>query len=99
MVMDKLDYVNKVNSVCCTSDAETYEVMREDPTKKMQVKMNKLLKKCKEQGYLEKKLYQLLMCTKGSILRMYGNPKVHKNGIPLKKTYRGVLYIFYLPTF
>ena len=58
VVMDKLDDVNKVKSIL--SDGETYKVLREDPTKKMQEKMNKLLKKCKQQGHL-KKLYQLLV--------------------------------------
>lgn len=54
MVIDKLEYVKKVINML--NDKETYEVLKEDPAKRTQDKMNKLLKRYKEQGQLSKKM-------------------------------------------
>ena len=62
VVMDKLDYVNKVKSML--SDAETYEVLREDPTKKSR-RNEQVAEEMQRTRTPREKLYQLLMCTKG----------------------------------
>ena len=82
VVLDRLDYIQKMTTLL--NNRDTYQVMDQDPTRRMQNEMNKMLKQYKEHEHLGKTLYESLRCTNGIIPRIYGNPKIHKEGLPLR---------------
>ena len=66
------------------SDMSTYRVIQKDPTRSLQRKMNGLLLQLKKDGSLPPQVYNRPRCSSGSIPSIYGLPKIHKSGVPLK---------------
>ena len=64
------------------SDEKTYKELKADPAKKSETKMKTLLraKKDKFRGHVYKKLNT----TDGLIPKLYGLPKIHKEGVSLR---------------
>ena len=82
VVMDRCKYDEKMNTLL--SDQSTYKVLRNDPTPSLQRKMNSLLLQLKKDKKLPCKTYNELRCTSGRTPSIYGLPKVHKPGIPMR---------------
>ena len=66
------------------SDVNTYRKLRRDPTPSFERKMNSLLLSLTKKGELPRQLYDTLRSSAGQIPRMYGLPKFHKTGTPLR---------------
>ena len=77
VVMDKQQYHDKALSLL--NDKSTYAVLKSDPTRKTQGKLNKM-----SLGKFSDSTYKILYSSDGFCPRFYGLPKIHKPGIPLR---------------
>ncbi len=82
VVIDAQVYKDKVSEML--SDTKTYERLPKDPTDTYRRKLIALLKPLKEQGKLTKQQYDYLYPTSDSTPRLYGSPKIHKEGTPFR---------------
>jgi len=81
IVLNRQDYEQRMEDML--SDRSTYQVLWKDPTPCLQRQMNSSLLKLKTDGELSTVTYNRLRCSSGSILRIYGLPKNHKQNTPL----------------
>ena len=82
VVLSEQQYNNKM--MLLLNDKNTYKENKHDPTSTIQNKMNKLIKKWKDNGQIESDLAKKLTTYNGVAPRIYGLPKVHKASIPLR---------------
>ena len=86
VLMDRHDYVNKMKIIL--NDRTKFEKLgpssSHDRTSTAEASLNKFLDELKDNGELSKELYDSLRSTGGTRPRMYGLPKVHKVGAPLR---------------
>jgi uncharacterized protein (UPF0335 family) len=80
VVLDKTEYVNKMETIFMDSSA--YKKLRKDPTKSLERKMNSELRKEKEA--LGNFTYLQLHSSDGACPEAYGLVKLHKDGFPLR---------------
>ena len=80
VVMDKIDYSEKMDVLL--NDENTYKEIRSDPLKKWQQSFNKKIKTLLYRDYPE--LYKKFQSYLPSHSYMYGLPKLHKAGIPMR---------------
>ena len=66
------------------NDPKTYRKLDKDPTKTHQAKLIKLLKEFKKTGNLDEAKYTKLYPTSCCVPQLYGTPKIHKEGAPLR---------------
>ena len=60
-----------------------YQLLKKDPTTKIITKILKQLKVLKENEFTDHKLYYYLKPTDSPVPRFYGQPKIHKSGVPV----------------
>ena len=83
VVLDRSAYQSKMEEL--VGDCTTYAKIDRDPTSKVQTGLQKTLS-----GIFQtlpasaKRLYYQLLCTNGSAPAIYGLPKIHKSGTPLR---------------
>ncbi|KYN22890.1 hypothetical protein ALC57_04673 [Trachymyrmex cornetzi] len=65
-------------------DNSTYTVINRDLTRKLIESVRMLSTRWKNRGYIDSKLYKKLYCSDGILPRVYGLPKIHKEGCPLR---------------
>ena len=82
VVMDRKDYDGEVRALL--ADTDTYKRLTRDPTLAQERKMNALLLPLMRSGAISERLYQRLRSSAGKVPLLYGLPKVHKTGIPLR---------------
>ena len=82
VVLNQQDYEQRMEDML--SDRSTYQVLQKDPTPCLQRQMNSSLLKLKTDGELSIVTYNHLRCSSGSIPRIYGLPKIHKQNTPLR---------------
>ena len=82
VIMNKDDYKDKMNAIL--SDTNTYEPIQRDPTNKIKNNHNKLIKEVTSQGGLEKQVSSTLICQNGTLGRIYGKVKLHKQEKPVR---------------
>lgn len=82
VVMYKHEYNEKLLSLL--DDRNTYDILKKDPTLSHQKKVNDYIKNLLYHKYINKKTADQLSCTNGQIPRLYGAPKIHKEGAPLR---------------
>ena len=82
VVMDKQQYHYKALSLL--NDKSTYAVLNSDPTSKTQRKLDKMLLDLKKADKISDSTYKMLYSSDGVCSRIYGLPKIHKPGIPLR---------------
>ena len=86
VIMNKIDYINKVANIL--SDPATFENLPHDDPKtktlKLEDKINRNLKKLKDNNNITEEEYKNLYATGTSPGIMYGLPKIHKQGIPVR---------------
>ena len=66
------------------SDANTYMRLDKDPTPSLERRMNSTLWSLTKNGELPRQLYNTLRSSAGNIPHLYGLPKIHKPGTPLR---------------
>ena len=61
-----------------------YQLLNKDPTTKIKTKTLKQLKVLKDSEFIDNKLYYYLKPTDSPAPRFYGQPKIHKPGVPIR---------------
>ncbi|CAF4246335.1 unnamed protein product, partial [Rotaria sordida] len=82
VLMDKQDYVNKIYAIL--NDSSKFSSLSEDPTLARENSLKSLLRKLHGQGQITDQFYYLTRPTGSNPGRLYGLPKVHKDGVPLR---------------
>ena len=82
VVMDRCDYDDKMNAML--EDEEIYRQLSRDPVKSVERRMNAMLLKMKKEGSISPELYKRLRSSGGLTPQLYGLPKLHKPGVPLR---------------
>ena len=96
--MKRTHYDEKINTLLQESD--TYLLRAKDTTKKIQNKVSSLVKKWEQNNYVNEFTAKDLRVSNAFPSRLYGLPKIHKDGMPLRPI---VSYVgsptYYLATF
>lgn len=82
VAMYKEDYKNKIERLL--EDKNTYKSIRIDPTSRLQKINNNIITDLYKNNQIDAQHKNLLYCTSATAPRLYGLPKVHKLGIPLR---------------
>ena len=82
VIMDQQDYNSKAQALL--QDTNTYKVLSKDPTPQLKNKLITLLKNIKQSGGLSTQKIQTTIPHKCSPTQIYGLPKIHKTGTPLR---------------
>ena len=87
VVMDRTEYIRKMEEKL--KDETTYKQIYEDPTYKIRDKLTTQLQTIKEENEITESEYKYLKPKNTQIPRMYGQPKIHKTGYPLREIVDG----------
>ena len=60
-----------------------YQLLKKEPTTKIKTKTLKQLKVLKDNEFIDNKLYYYLKPTDSPAPRFYGQPKIHRPGVPI----------------
>ena len=82
VVMDKTDYYDKMDAL--VNDKQTYEELKRDLTPALQRKLNSKLLTLKKTDAFDTKRYYRLRCSVPQPPKLYGLPKLHKPGFPMR---------------
>ncbi|XP_046869398.1 uncharacterized protein LOC124462049 [Drosophila willistoni] len=82
VAMKKIDYDHRMMDIL--SDLNTYRILRKDPTTRLQTKNNNLVDKLHKMGVISKIEKNRMTTTTAISPRIYGLPKIHKEGTPLR---------------
>ncbi|XP_076042000.1 uncharacterized protein LOC143025905 [Oratosquilla oratoria] len=82
VVLDKEDYDQK--ALALLQDTQTYTIVPQDPTKKLQAKVERELKELRENRIINDDEWKKMRPGDSTIPKFYGLPKVHKENIPLR---------------
>ena len=82
VVMDKTDYFDKMGAL--VNDKQTYEKLKRDPTPALQRKLNSKILTLKKTDAFDTQRYYRLRCSVPQPPKLYGLPKLHKPGIPMR---------------
>ena len=81
IVMDKEEYSRKAEELL---NEKTYKIIPPNPTNRQKNKLIQILKKIKEEGGLNETTYKKMYPTGAGIPKVYGLPKIHNAGVPLR---------------
>ena len=82
VVMDKKDYIQKMNQLL--DDNNTYRTLKMDLTNRQKNRLINILRSMKTEGRLEDHTYKKMYPTGASSPKLYGLPKIQKKYIPLR---------------
>lgn len=82
VIMQKEEYVMRMERLL--ADTNTYEKTRRDPTASFQAKNNELVRRLENLGLLDATTARKLRTYKAVCPKIYGQPKTHKPGLPLR---------------
>lgn len=80
VLMNKNDYIHKMETLL--NDNGTYQILKEDPTNKIEAKCNRLITQWKNQEFITIHTAKRLRRYNSLIAKMYGQIKIHKEGNP-----------------
>ena len=80
--METKEYQDKMKEML--NDEATYEKLKKDPTKKYKTELIRMVNSLEKEGKSTKDQYWYLYPTLEKVPRMYGSPKIHKKGVPLR---------------
>ena len=78
----KTDYHDKMDAL--VNDKQTYEELKHDPTHALQRKLNSTLLTLKKTNAINTQRYYRLRCLVPQPPKLYGLPKLHKPGFPIR---------------
>ena len=81
-IMETREYQEKMKEML--NDEATYEKLKKDPTKTYKAELIRIVKSLEKEGKITKDQYWYLYPTLEKVPRMYGAPKIHKEGVPLR---------------
>ena len=81
VILNREDYLEK-----CMDHINNgpYQLLKKDSTTKIKAKTLKQLKVLKDNEFIDNKLYYYLKPTDSPAPRFYGQPKIHKPGVPIR---------------
>ncbi|CAF4732335.1 unnamed protein product, partial [Rotaria sp. Silwood2] len=82
VLMEKQDYVNKIQSIL--NDSSKFSSLSEDPTLARENSLKSLLRKLHDQGQITDQFYYLARPTGSNPGRLYGLPKARKQPVSLR---------------
>ncbi|XP_013380543.1 uncharacterized protein LOC106151709 [Lingula anatina] len=82
VVLNRTDYEHKIQQLL--NDDNTYEKLKRDPTAAYKRKLTKCLLRLQKEGKLSRSQYAQLYPTAETPPKLYGLPKIHKEGTPLR---------------
>lgn len=82
VILDRSDYDSKMLDIL--NDSQHFLKIKDDPTKVAERKLVSELRKLKNEGRMPDGLYRTLFSSNGATPRIYGLPKDHKEGCPLR---------------
>ncbi|XP_064472450.1 uncharacterized protein LOC135386811 [Ornithodoros turicata] len=82
VILDTEDYRPKMQEIL--DDAAHFVPLKHDPTAKAERSLVGHLRELKKKGHLDDATYRRLFSSDGATPRMYGLPKIHKPGCPLR---------------
>ena len=82
VALTRTDYIEKVETLL--HDVNTYQVRPKDTTMKIQNKVNGLVKKWENKKFINNLLAKDLKTSNSVPSRLYGLPKIHKEGNPIR---------------
>ncbi|CAF0802896.1 unnamed protein product [Adineta steineri] len=82
VLLDRNDYNSKMNEIL--SDTTKFKSLPDDPTITRENKLIRLLLRLKAQGYISEEFCKMARPTGSNPGRLYGLPKTHKAGVPLR---------------
>ena len=82
VVMDKTAYFDKMDAL--GNDKQTYEERKRDPTPALQRQLNSKILTLKKTDAFDTQRYYRLRCSVPQPPKLYGLPKQHKPGIPMR---------------
>jgi hypothetical protein len=84
IVMNTSSYLQKFDEILSDTSKFKIDVKQEDASNKVTTALSKLLKKLRSVGVISNEQYRRLMPQGAVPPRMYGLPKVHKDGVPIR---------------
>ena len=84
VVMNKSDYINKMNDILADESKFKKMPSERDKTNVIEKAVSRLLSRLKQKGVIDNTTYERIRPTGSIIPRMYGLPKIHKPGLPLR---------------
>ncbi len=81
VILNTTDYHSKVSTLL--SDTNTYEILKRDPSSGYKRKVIECLQKLQQDGAFDRPQY-LRLYPQDTIPCLYGLPKIHKEGVPLR---------------
>ena len=82
VVMDRSDYINKLYNI--VNDSSKFNLLTNDPTEKREARLQGYLYRLYKSGHLDEASYKKIRPTGSTPSRLYGLPKIHKQGTPLR---------------
>lgn len=93
VVMNLSEYENKMNNLL--EDTNTYKQLKSDPTTSYQNKNNTIIKKWVNKKIINENEAKKLLIYNSIAPKIYGLPKLHKTGIPLRPIVSSIQSPFY----
>ena len=84
VLLNKEEYISKMNKILCDEKKFSHDPKDKDKTAVIEKQLTKILKQMLDDSIIDKDLYDKLRPTGSTIPRLYGVPKVHKDGVPLR---------------
>ena len=81
VVLDQKDYIEKIENMLKDG---AYSRLRKDPTTTVETRVTRLLKKWEKDEHITKKFRLRLQPQCSTPPQLYGLPKIHKEGVPLR---------------
>ena len=85
VILNRADYIDKMNAIL--EDINKFLKLVDlsfDDTQKLENKLQKRFLKLFRRKFISKEVYEFFRPVGSQSLRMYGLPKIHKPGIPLR---------------
>lgn len=82
VAIDKKEYHKKTTDIL--SDTNTYIILKKDPTITIQNKLNKTIDQLVASNLMTAEQSKIVKCNCGVFPKMYFQPKIHKNTVPLR---------------
>ena len=82
VVLSREEYSQKMRQI--TDDDSKYRILRKDSTVKTESKISEALKRLQQKGYIDDKLRDRLTPRYSNPPQLYGLPKIHKEGVPMR---------------
>ena len=84
VLLNKKDYISKLDAILADQSKFTVVPDGKDLTDQIEQQLTNLLKKIKNEGYINQNLYERIKPSGSTIPRLYGLPKIHKSGVPIR---------------